>query len=585
MALAVSCTPLDDLSAHFDKVFRDEKVGDIQQQLEGVTNGITLGQTLVPLSMREVAQGVMKGKNGKAIGPDLIPNEILKALIKNETSLAALCEFYNGILQSGSIPESWDKAVATLIPKLQPPTEAKRLRPITLSSHVAKTFSRLLLARMEPCLRPQGQKQFACAGRQPAEMAWLTTQVVHLSREWKTSCYMLKLDLARAFDSVKRVKLAERVVEWAGNRFPFETQCIIRMLASSELILSLPWHDVPLQANSGVKQGATESPALFSRLIDEILSDIVLEDDGHILEGMGCDGAAFMDDVITWKADIKAMQRFVDRLVPMLAQFGLKVQPTKSKLLCLRGDKNVVLWIDNQQVKPLGPDETFTVLNLPIHAENTEMKIVEALLDRARGKFYQILHILTSNAALSKRLQVLNTVVWGTISWVIGIIFPTKQCQEALNKFQYACVRKMMGIKRGNEYWVDYEARSLRAARAMVHRMEHKRWGDKHLAAYWAFTGHRVRAGAREGCSAAGRLSHFRGLGWWQQQQRSSGGRRHGHHFPFLMNCERSISRVAGTADWRVLAANRVQWAERVGDWIQQEAVPWSSGRQPSLDN
>ena len=53
-----------------------------------------------------------------------------------------------------------------------------------------------------------------------------------------------------------------------------------------------------------------------------------------------------------------------------------------------------------------------------------------------------------------------------------------------------------MGINRGEgETWLDYEARSIRAARAMVYRLNQRRWGDKHLAAYWAFTGHRVRAG------------------------------------------------------------------------------------------
>ena len=275
------------------------------------------------------------------------------------------------------------------------------------------------------------------------------------------------------------------------------------------------------------------------------------------------------------EADIGSLQRFVDRLVPQLAEFGLRTQPTKSKLLCLRGNREVTLMIDGQQVKVLGSEETLTVLNLPIHAENTEVKIVDALLEKARSKFYQIMHILTSSAPLSRRIQVLNTVVWGAVSWFIGIIFPTKQCQEKLNRFQYYCVRKMMGIRRGDEYWVDYESRSLRIARAMLYRMEQTRWGDKHLAAFWAFAGHRVRNGNREGCSSAGHLSHFRGLGWW----------RHGRHFPFLMNCERSISRAAGTVEWRVLAANREQWAERRDAWIKQESVPWSSCRQPALEN
>ena len=211
--------------------------------------------------------------------------------------------------------------------------------------------------------------------------------------------------------------------------------------------------------------------------------------------------------------------------------------------------------------------------------------LLEALLDKARSKVYGILHILTSSAPLSKRVDVLNTVVWGSMAWVVRIIFPTQQCQEMVNRFQYYCFR-MLGISRGaQELWIDYESRSLRMARAVVHRMGQQRWGDRHLLAFWSFTGHRVRAGLREDCSAAGSLSHFRTLGWWQQQQNKGGGRRHGRHFPMLMNCERRLARAAGDTEWRVLACNRQQWADRATDWVRQEAVPWASGRQPALNN
>ena len=120
---------------------------------------------------------------------------------------------------------------------------------------------------------------------------------------------------------------------------------MIRLLASSDVVLSLPWHDVSMVANSGVKRGATECPAIFSRLslVDEILCAIQLQHEGEVVEGMGCDGSCFMDDVLTWKRDVPSFQKFVDQLLPKLAVFGLRVQPSKSKLLCLRGNRMVSL--------------------------------------------------------------------------------------------------------------------------------------------------------------------------------------------------------------------------------------------------
>ena len=61
---------------------------------------------------------------------------------------------------------------------------------------------------------------------------------------------MLKLDLRRAFDSVSRKKLAHRIVDWAAADYPFEARCLVRLLASTEVILALLWEDVLLHANT-----------------------------------------------------------------------------------------------------------------------------------------------------------------------------------------------------------------------------------------------------------------------------------------------------------------------------------------------
>ena len=572
--------PVQHVAMRFKEVFQDQRVASIEGTLFTTTQNLVRNRQVVPFVGAEVRAAILKGKNGKAVGPDLIPVELLKSMVDSPVSLHSLTAFFNDILRTGNAPKEWDVSIATLIPKLCPPGEAKHLRPIALASHVAKTFSRLLLARMDPALQPRGEKQFACKHRQPAEMAWLTAHVAHLSREWQADCYMLKLDLRRAFDSVSREKLAGKIIEWASDGFPFEARCIVRMLASTEVVLALPWEDVLLHANTGVKQGSTESPVVFGRLIDDILGSINRAGDGEILPQMGNDGCAFMDDVITWKRTITSMQSFVNELLPKLAEFGLHVQSSKSKLLCLRGSSKVKLKLGEDIVTPMSADETFAVLNLPIARGNTEMKILQFLIDKGRGKFGGILHILRSSAPLKARIEVLNKVVQGTFAWTIGILFPTAAVQAALNHFQYSCVWRMMGLKRvANETWVDGEARMLRLARAMVHRMGEKRWGDCAVLAY------RVRGAGLPFPSAAARLSDFRSLSWWNREQRLAGGRRHGRHFPFLMNGERRVARAVGSEDWRVVALNREQWAGYAQTWLQQEAVPWSSIRQVALCN
>ena len=208
------------------------------------------------------------------------------------------------------------------------------------------------------------------------------------------------------------------------------------------------------------------------------------------------------------------------------------------------------------------------IMNLPVGCESAEIKVLEAKVDKARGKFYGILHILCSFAPLSQRLKVLEAVVFGAIRLCLGAIFPTAAAQGLINFFQYNCVRRMMGVKKGGvETWVDFQSRSIRAARVVVHRHQQHRWGDERLAIYWQYLGHRVREGQKDQPSVTGALSMFRRLGWWKIQQRLSQGARRHRHFPFLMNCERRVARVVGGPNWRVAAANRAQWKGFETSW------------------
>ena len=112
-----------------------------------------------------------------------------------------------------------------------------------------------------------------------------------------------------------------------------------------------------------------------------------------------------------------------------------------------------------------------------------------------------------------------------------------------------------------------------------------QRWGDECAKAFWTYTGHRVREGARPNASVAGTLSKFRGIQWWRREQESLHGVRHPRHFPQLMNEERCLSETVGTEDWRVVALNRDQWNSFLPRWIQNVTIPWTSGRQASLPN
>ena len=115
-------------------------------------------------------------------------------------------------------------------------------------------------------------------------------------------------------------------------------------------MLHLPWEQHRVVSNVGVQQGATESPLLLARLLDDMMGRVCLADDDKVLADLPHDSTVFMDDVLSWKRSVKGMQRFVGKLLPMLAYFGLVVQPAKCKLMCLRGSRAVPLILEGKEV-------------------------------------------------------------------------------------------------------------------------------------------------------------------------------------------------------------------------------------------
>ena len=372
MLASQSETPEYDVVQHFTDVFHDARRPNTVSALHAMAAEIQVDSP--PLfTAEEVREAFLAGKKCKAVGPDGVPLELLLALMNDECTLQSFVSYFNNILLSGETPGDWNKSVATLLPKILQPVQPKELRPIALASHTSKAFSRMLLNRVEHCLRPQGAKQLACKGRQPTDLVWSAVRMVHFAREWGAEMHMIKLDLRRAFDSVYRVELAKRVQAWCQAEFPAETRCLINLLAAADLVLALPWGCYDIHSNTGVNQGATESPSVFGRLIDEILSEIPLAPQHAVFPDLPSDGGCYMDDVLAWFNSIPALQHFLNALLPKLAAFGLFVQPLKCQLMSTRVVPGVHVNIEGQQLYPVPHGEPIMIMNLPVGLDATDV--------------------------------------------------------------------------------------------------------------------------------------------------------------------------------------------------------------------
>ncbi|XP_050362050.1 uncharacterized protein LOC126781214 [Nymphalis io] len=121
------------------------------------------------ISLSELRKAVFRLPKRKAPGPDGITNAALMQLPNN--CLVALASAFNGILRTGHFPEAWKRGKVIALPK---PGKDRRFpasyRPITLLSHIAKLFERLLLRRLAPHL-PLREEQLP----KKKDSRWVTT--------------------------------------------------------------------------------------------------------------------------------------------------------------------------------------------------------------------------------------------------------------------------------------------------------------------------------------------------------------------------------------------------------------------------
>ncbi|KAM0890566.1 hypothetical protein ACQ4PT_026958 [Festuca glaucescens] len=237
-----------------------------------------------------------------------------------------------------------NRALITLIPKKPEAMETKDFRPISLVHSFAKLFSKIIANRLRPRLGEivsMNQSAFI-KHRSLHDNFVLVRQVARKINMRRQTGVLLKLDIARAFDSIswsflfevlRRMGFGERFLKWIA---------LLLYTANTKVMVN----GVPgdrIYHGRGLRQGDPTSPMLFVAAM-ETLSAIVTKAAG---EGLFGDLASisplqrvsvYADDVVIF---IKPEYRELRAVSHMLSLFGeasgLRVNFRKTTATLIRG--------------------------------------------------------------------------------------------------------------------------------------------------------------------------------------------------------------------------------------------------------
>ena len=252
------------------------------------------------------------------------------------------------------------------------------------------------------------------------------------------------------------------------------------------------------------------------------------------------------DDIYLWSHDKGFLQSKLGIMVRSLGARNLKVNATKTKYIhTMEGEQ--VIKVGDKEVKG-ERDGTVTVLGAPVALAGEVLRTSQRWPDEHEGHSQH-----TKNS--SRGQGVLTTSCWHTLG-----------------------MQMLHTKRRPLEQWADWNRRSLRQARACLATRPLRRWSTIALTQVWKLWGHTAR---RE--QHTGLMLGWRNQEWWRAEQSNAHGLRHPHRFNAMLETEKMVEKVA--KPWRQQAQNRDTWKQMERSFAQRFDPPWSSSKQPSLEN
>ncbi|CAE7040418.1 unnamed protein product, partial [Symbiodinium sp. CCMP2456] len=226
-------------------------------------------QEVTAFTVEELQTALGQLKGSKSVGRDLTSKELLMGIVNTDGGQQHLLEFMNRTLATQRIPAEWNRH----------------------------------------CMPYVSHAQCAGGQRQPSDVIFAIWRLLQLEREWKAGVVIAQIDIRKAFDTLCRRRLLQKLRAVLGNT-P-EYRCLHNLLCGTEATLQTVWGSSTFGMFTGIKQGATESPLLFSFIMEHALLETSLrcgwQHRPRLYPELECEDSLFMDDGLLWGRDVASL--------------------------------------------------------------------------------------------------------------------------------------------------------------------------------------------------------------------------------------------------------------------------------------
>ena len=389
-------------------------------------------------------------------------------------------------------------------------------RPICILAILLKLYMTCLIILCEPYFVFTGFIQYGGRGGYSApEMIFAVRIILEKCMEWRMPLIMVKLDVAKAFDSLR----PKAIIDWIEKvGLPIRLKyALLKELLGPKWI---SYKGVGVETDEvfmfkGLRQGSVEATLIFALVLNDVLSildarwkakgwgvrfgnfmgnDYAFSEffDAHLghfteldIQALEQRIMAFMDDIMLFCCSIAQAQEMINDVSNALNEIGLHLSHGPCK--CTSACRCKCMWMidsHSQLVEgtnlyingvPLNRVYQMNVLGSIVTANGCEKQAIDHRISCSWGCFQKWSHIFCSNACLSQKMKFWYKTVFRSITWGVQTLRYNEAHFAKLNTTFKLMVRRMLGLKRrpildeeggrvGCEQWLDFYKRSMSRA-------------------------------------------------------------------------------------------------------------------------
>ena len=350
-----------------------------------------------PISLDEVKSILRSLQCGKAAGHDMVINEALKQA--PESFHRHLTLLYNRVKDQSKVPKAWNRGRVVLVHKSGSESEVGNYRPITVLTCMNATYSKILNARLAEVVerhRILGEAQNGFRkGRSGSDSAFILNSILWKSLSKKKKTHLAFLDLAKAYDSVDRPVLWQKL---RNLGFGGKLLKSIQSMYEGDYVTcqSNGTTTNPVYLGRGLRQGCSLSPLLFALYIVEMSRDLHASNLGVLLSKVCVSVLLFADDIVLISDSAAGLRQLRDIVQRHVADLKMKLSINKSKVMSgshdvweLFEDDDVIGCLEKVlQFKYLGIETCLS----PTKSASAMMKRATSLANQYRGTCIRLGH-------------------------------------------------------------------------------------------------------------------------------------------------------------------------------------------------